>query len=262
MNFTMTNAELQRLKIILDSKVEQYNVSTFFIDTDPIQLPHRFTTKEDVEIVSLLVSTIAWGNRKSILKSGENILEIMQNEPKKFVENYTSIQLKNSKFVHRTFNAYDLDFLCRGIQHCYQTGGLEESFAVHSVLPGAMGRILSFREKIMQLEHEKRSEKHISNPLSGGAAKRLNMFLRWMVRDDNKGVDFGIWKTISPAELLLPLDVHTANISRQLGILKRDKNDGKALEEIMETLRKLDHKDPVKYDFALFGLGAFPDQSL
>jgi uncharacterized protein (TIGR02757 family) len=259
MKFKMTKKEFQELKLLLDQKVEQYNRSSFFIDTDPIQLPHRFSAKEDIEIVSFLVSTIAWGNRKSILKSGENILVIMESNPFQFITNYSSIALKNSTFVHRTFNTYDLDFLFRGLQHCYLTGGLENSFETHSLLPGAMGRILSFREKIMQLEHEKRSEKHISNPISGGAAKRLNMFLRWMVRSDDKGVDFGIWKSIAPSELLLPLDVHTANVSRQLGILKRDKNDKKALEEIMQTLRKLDPKDPVKYDFALFGIGAFPE---
>lgn len=255
----MTKNQLLALKEILDAKVDEYNRPSFFIETDPIQLPHRFDAKEDIEIVGLLVSTIAWGNRKSILRSGERMLEIMEHQPQQFLSNYNPQQLQNSTFVHRTFNAHDLDFFFRGLQHCYATGGLEHAFAVHEKIPGAMGRILSFREKMFAVEHEKRSEKHISNPLTGSAAKRLNMFLRWMVRNDTIGVDFGIWNTISPSELLLPLDVHTATISRKLGILQRTKNDGMALEEIMQTLRKLDENDPVKYDFALFGLGAFSD---
>ena len=249
MNFT-------ELKEFLDFKAEEYN-SPQFIESDPIQLPHRFSKKEDIEITSFLVSTIAWGNRKSIIKSGEKLLEIMQNNPFDFIQNYKDKVAKDLKFVHRTFNTIDLDFFFRSLQNIYQKGGMEKAFSPHPTLFGSQGRIVQFRNTFLETEHLDRSQKHISNPEKNSAAKRINMFLRWMVRNDQKGVDFGIWNSIQTSELSIPLDVHTSNISRKLNLISRKQNDGKALEELMINLREFDPVDPSKYDFALFGLGAF-----
>ncbi|MFT6503062.1 MAG: hypothetical protein ACJASQ_003194 [Crocinitomicaceae bacterium] len=248
----MTTLEL---KEYLDFKTEQYN-TPLFIESDPIQLPHRFSKKEDIEIVAFLVSTIAWGKREMIIKNGERLIEIMGGTPHDFILNYTANE--PIEFVHRTFNSIDLDFFFRSLQNIYMNhGGMENAFQPHAEYPGAQGRIISFRNLFLTTEHEQRSEKHISNPAKNSAAKRINMFLRWMVRNDNCGVDFGIWNSIPESELCIPLDVHTARMSTELGILKRKQNDWKALEEIMTVLRKLDPKDPSKYDFALFGIGVF-----
>ena len=244
------------LKEYLDFKAEEYN-SPKFIDSDPIQLPHRFTKKEDIEIVSFLVSTIAWGNRTSIIKSGEKLLQIMENSPYEYIQNYTDNHAKHLKFVHRTFNSNDLDFFFRSLQNIYKSGNLESAFIKHNEVFGSQGRIINFRSLFLETEHELRSQKHVSNPAKNSAAKRLNMFLRWMVRKDNKGVDFGIWDSIPAGELSIPLDVHTANIARKLGLITRKQNDGKALEEMMIKLREFDCNDPSKYDFALFGIGVF-----
>jgi len=243
-----------QLKEYLNFKAEQYNTKQF-IESDPIQLPHRFSKKEDIEIVSFLVSTIAWGKRAMIIKSGERLLDIMEQSPHEFIIDYE--KRNDLKFVHRTFNAIDLDFFFRSLKSIYQNGGMEKAFSPHSEFEGVKGRIVNFRAKFLQTEHEQRSEKHISNPAKNSAAKRMNMFLRWMVRKDNCGVDFGIWNTIPQSELYLPLDVHTSNNARELGLLTRKQNDWKALEELMAKLQKMDADDPVKYDFALFGIGAF-----
>ena len=245
----MTASELTEF---LNYKAQQYEDNSF-IETDPIQLVHRFERKEDIEIVGILIATIAWGNRKSIIKSGERLLDIM-GQPYEFIQNYSEL---NTVFVHRTFNSIDLDFFFRSLQNIYSKGTLEDAFKKHQTIDGVKGRIVNFRELFFEVEHEKRSEKHISNPLKNSACKRINMFLRWMVRPTNKGVDFGIWKSISTNELYLPLDVHTSNNARRLGLLTRKQDDWKALEELMQNLRKMDATDPVKYDFALFGLGAF-----
>lgn len=245
----MTRTEL---RLFLEEQTERFNHPDFIQD-DPIQLPHRFSRKEDIEITALLVSTIAWGKRELIIRSGERMLDIMGHEPYEFVRNYSANNLP--RFVHRTFNAEDLDFFFRSLQQIYAQGGLERTFSLHPEIPGVKGRIVRFRDAFLQTEHLARSEKHLSNPSSNSAAKRLNMFLRWMVRNDRRGVDFGIWRDIPSSELCIPLDVHTATISRKLGLLKRRQNDWKALEEIMQTLREFDPDDPAKYDFALFGTG-------
>ncbi|MDP5098641.1 MAG: TIGR02757 family protein [Crocinitomicaceae bacterium] len=247
----MNKAELQEY---LDFKSKQYNTRDF-IDSDPIKLPHRFTRKEDIEIVAFLVSTIAWGNRTMIIRSGERILNIMGNDPYNFVVNYESTE--HLDFVHRTFNGIDLDFFFRSLKNIYATGGLEKAFSNHSQIDGVKGRIVNFRDQFLATEHEKRSEKHISNPIKNSACKRINMFLRWMVREDKNGVDFGIWKSISTSELHIPLDVHTSRNARELGLIDRKQDDWKALEELMINLQEFDSKDPSKYDFALFGIGAF-----
>lgn len=236
------------LKDFLDEKAEQFN-NPNFIETDPIQIPHRFSKKEDIEISAFLISTIAWGNRQAIIKSGEKLIKLMGESPFDFVMNYRSGEKLD--FVHRTFNSVDLDYFILALQNLYATGGLEGAF-----LRGGKGGIIHFRERFFSLNHELRTGKHVANPLKGSSAKRINMFLRWMSRKDNRGVDFGIWN-LPMSNLYLPLDVHTGNISRKLGMLRRTQDDWRAVEELQEILIQLDPNDPCKYDFALFGLGAF-----
>jgi uncharacterized protein (TIGR02757 family) len=183
-------------------------------------------------------------------------VKIMGNNPHEFILNYTTPKTL-IPFVHRTFNATDLDFFFRSLKEIYQKSTLESLFLSNDEIGGVKGRIVNFRNEFFAIEHEKRSEKHVSNPLKGASAKRLNMMLRWFVRKDKCGVDFGIWNSIPTSELYLPLDVHTGNIARKLDMMQRTKNDWTALEEVQSILCKLDPNDPVKYDFALFGLGAF-----
>lgn len=246
--------ELIELKDFLDFKAEQYE-NHAFLEYDPIQIPHKFSQKEDIEIIGFLVATIAWGNRKSIISNGNKICEIMGNSPYDFIMNYK----KNSQvnFVHRTFNSSDLEFFFHALHTIYKTGDLELAFCGNFHDNSLKNYISNFRQLFLETSHLPRSEKHISNPNANSACKRLIMYLRWMVRDSKKGVDFGIWKSISPSELYIPLDVHTGTIARKLGILKRTQNDWKTNEELIEVLRKFDSIDPAKYDFALFGLGAF-----
>lgn len=242
------------LKEFLDQKAEEYNTPKF-IESDPIQIPHRFSKKEDIEITGLIISTIAWGNRKSIINNGEKLISIMGGQPHDFIMNYTSPN-QPIPFVHRTFNHEDLDFFFRALRSVYEQGSLEQLFDNHHEIKGVKGRIVNFRNHFFMTEHLNRSRKHISDPMKGASAKRLNMFLRWMVRKDNCGVDFGIWNNIEMSELHLPLDVHTGNIARKLNMLHRKQNDWKALAEVQQLLCEMDSRDPVKYDFALFGLGA------
>lgn len=237
----------------LNQKVAAYNRPDF-IQTDPIQIPKQFTCKEDIEITAFIIATLAWGNRTAIIKSGERLLEIMQFKPYDYILNYEE---QAHRFVHRTFNSDDLNAFFVSLQRIYAQGGLEQAFKPHPEIPGVKGRIVSFREAFTQDPFPERTQKHLANPLKGSSAKRINMFLRWMVRKDNSGVDFGIWNSIPMSELHLPLDVHTGNVARKLGILTRTQNDWKSVAEIQEQLVRFDPEDPCKYDFALFGLGAF-----
>ena len=249
--------KFSEIKELLELKSAQFN-SHDFIATDPIQIPHQFSKKEDIEIIGLLVALIAWGNRKMIIANGNKLVDIMGGEPHQFVLDYDPYYLHEVKFVHRTFNIVDLDFMLRALKEIYQQHeSLETTFSSHPDHPGIKGRIVNFREALLSTPHEARSEKHLSDPLKKSAAKRINMYLRWMCRTDEKGVDFGIWKSIPTSELFLPLDVHTGNVARKLKLIQRTQNDWVTLELLMEQLRKMDPKDPVKYDFALFGLGAF-----
>ena len=245
------------LKNFLDQKVEQYNTPDF-IQTDPIQIVHQYKTKQDIEIMGLLIATIAWGNRKSIIQNGERLSKLMENKPYDYLTNTTEKEWQHLDFVHRTFNKEDLLFFMSALQaHYSQSDSLEDLFLSNPSEPGVKSKIHSFRTSLLAHPHLKRTEKHISDPMNGSAAKRLNMFLRWMVRNDGKGIDFGIWNKIPLSELRIPLDVHTGNVARKLGILTRKQNDWKALDEIHAHLDKFDPKDPAKYDYALFGLGAF-----
>ncbi len=249
--------EIENLKSFLDEKVEQYN-RPFFTESDPIQIPHHFTQKQDVEIAALLAATIAWGNRKAILKSGHKMLEILDNAPYDFVLNHSKNDLKKvDGFVHRTFNSQDFIFFIQQLKRLYsQNTSLEPYFFIKPNEINTAMAIERFRTEFLNNQLT-RTQKHISSPAKNSSAKRLNMFLRWMVRDDNQGVDFGIWKKISPSKLSCPLDVHSGNVARKLGLLTRKQNDQKAVVELDSNLRKMDIQDPVKYDFALFGLGVF-----
>lgn len=246
------------LKAFLDEKVNTYN-NPNFIETDPIQIPHLFTLKEDIEISGFLVATIAWGNRKSIINNGNRLVELMGNSPYDFVMNFSEEQSESlSNFVHRTFNNEDLAYFLKSLQNIYKNhGGLETLFSKYAEIDSMQPAIHHFKKTFFELPHPSRTQKHISDPLKNSAAKRINMFLRWMVRNDATGVDFGIWKSIDSSQLSCPLDVHSGNVARKLKLLKRKQNDAKALLELDNSLRKLDSQDPVKYDFALFGLGVF-----
>ena len=246
------------LKEFLDEKVLLYN-NPNFIESDPIQIPHLFSVKEDIEIAGFLSATIAWGNRKMIINNAKKLMNIMGDSPYDFVMEHEEHHLEKLEyFVHRTFNGGDLKTFVKALQHIYTNhGGLEAVFAKNQNALSMQNSISEFKKIFFETEHLQRTTKHVSDPNNGSAAKRINMFLRWMVRQDQKGVDFGIWKSISPSQLSCPLDVHSGNVGRKLGLLIRKQNDGKALMELDINLRKLDANDPVKYDFALFGLGIF-----
>jgi uncharacterized protein (TIGR02757 family) len=248
----------KELKEFLDAKVEQYNRPDF-ITSDPIQIPHLFSKKEDIEIAGFLSATIAWGNRKSIINNANKMMDLLDHSPYDFIMNHQEEDLKKLEpFVHRTFNGLDFITFIKSLNHIYKHhNGLEAVFAKHAEKDSLQKAIHHFKQSFFEIEHLQRTQKHVSDPLKNSAAKRINMFLRWMVRDDNTGVDFGIWKSLSPSQLSCPLDVHSGNVARKLGLLKRKQNDGKALAELDAALKKLDKTDPVKYDFALFGLGVF-----
>ena len=248
----------QELKNFLDEKVLQYNTLDF-IDSDPVQIPHRFSAKEDIEISGFLAATITWGNRKMIINNANKMMLLMGNSPYDFVMNFSENDLENlDGFVHRTFNSDDLKFFVQSLRNIYQNhGGLEQVFAKHQTTESMQASISNFKQTFFEVEHLPRTTKHISDPLNNSAAKRINMYLRWMIRADKQGVDLGIWKSIPTSILSCPLDVHSGNVARKLNILTRKQNDAKALKELDTKLREMDANDPVKYDFALFGLGVF-----
>jgi uncharacterized protein (TIGR02757 family) len=247
---TLNNSDL---KALLDAKFRQYCVQEF-IAPDPISIPYRFTRKEDIEIAGLFSATLAWGNRKAILASATRLMQLMDEAPHDFVVNHTRKDLRRfENFAHRTFNGDDAACFIKALAFIYKNhGGLEAAFGAgaHADL---RSRIMQFRKLFFQLKHPARTGKHVSDPSKKSSAKRICMFLRWMVREN--GVDFGFWKSIRPAELALPLDVHTGRVSRSFGLLKRKQNDWLAVEEVTARLREFDPEDPVKYDFALFGMG-------
>jgi len=279
------------LKKILDEKLQQYNRSEF-IASDPIQIPHLFSKKEDIEIAAFLTSIIAWGNRKMIINNASRLMKLLDNSPYDFIINKVpdyntycklnpqsvefediigqnsnnenkNLQAINS-FVHRTFNGYDTIYFLLSLKRIYtELGGLEnvfnQGFAIDKTI---FSTLKYFRKEFLYLSHNKRVERHLSDVEKNSAAKRLNMFLRWMVRKDKSGVDFGLWGKISTSALMLPLDVHAGNESRKLGILMRKQNDWKAVEEVTENLRKFCPQDPIKYDFALFGSGVFHNKEM
>jgi len=241
----------EELKDFLDFKAAQYEHPRF-IETDPISLAHRFSQKEDIEIVAFLMATIAWGNRQSIIKSGEKLLAILGPSPLEYILAYHNGTCP--PFIHRTFNQVDLNGFFLGLQSLYINGGLQHAFQ------GKSNRldeyILHFRAQFVPFL-QPRSLKHVADPSKGSAAKRIVMFLRWMVRSPQNGVDFGLWDHIPLHALHVPLDVHTGNIARKLGLITRKQNDWQTNLELQQQLLVFDANDPAKYDFALFGLGAF-----
>ncbi len=248
----------RELKQFLDYKSDEFNRPEF-ISSDPVQIPHRYSLKEDIEIAGFLTATIAWGQRKSIIKNSLELMQLMDEAPFEFVMNHEDKDLiKLQKFVHRTFNSTDLICFLQSLRHLYtRYQGMENIFQLHAENYSLQRAIHQFKQAFFELPHPTRTEKHVSDPLSGSAAKRINMFLRWMVRNDNRGVDLGIWKSLSPSQLSCPLDVHSGQVARKLGLITRTQNDAKALVELDANLRRLDAEDPVKYDFALFGLGVY-----
>lgn len=246
------------IKSFLEEKAKRYE-SLDFIAVDPIKIPHQFSQKEDIEISGFLAATIAWGNRKSIINNAQKMMELMDYSPFQFILHHQEKDLKRfDGFVHRTFNADDLRYFIRALRHIYtKHQGLEQLFFKHASPVSLQEGIHHFKQVFFSLPHEKRTQKHVSDPLKGSAAKRINMFLRWMVRPNKRGVDFGLWTSLHPRQLSCPLDVHTGNVARKLNLIKRKQNDGKALAELDASLRKIDPEDPVKFDYALFGLGVF-----
>ncbi len=250
------------IKQLLDDKVLLYN-RLDFIDSDPIQIPRRFSRKEDIEIAGFLTATISWGQRKSIINNANRLMDIMDNAPYDFlIENsFSSNGIADmerlKRFVHRTFNGNDCLFFLESLKNIYtHHGGLETVFTdgYRSTFT-AFGALQHFRNVFLSLPHDTHVRKHLSDVSANSSAKRLNMFLRWMIREDENEVDFGLWKDIPTSALMLPLDVHTGDVARAYGLLNRKQNDWKAVEEITAVLRSFDAVDPIKYDFALFGIG-------
>jgi uncharacterized protein (TIGR02757 family) len=248
------------LKEFLDEKVNKYN-NTNFIESDPISIPHLYSKKEDIEISGFLVATIAWGNRTMILKNAKRMMGFLGNSPYDFMMSHKDTNLKNLEgFVHRTFNSSDFIYFIKALKHIYEKkNGLERIFNEYQTENSLQPAIHQLRKKFFELPHDTRTLKHISDPLNGSAAKKINLYLRWMIRKDDKGVDFGLWKSIPPSILSCPLDVHSGRVARKLDLITRKQNDAKAVQELDGILRQLDCNDPVKYDFALFGLGVFED---
>ena len=245
----------KELKDFLEEKYELYNRLSF-ITLDPISIPHQFSRKEDIEIAAFFSATIAWGQRPTIIRNANRLMQLMDNEPYRFILTSEKKDWKRFEgYAHRTFQTVDVVYFIQSLKNIYQHhGGLEKVFAKqgkHEMKEG----IQYLRKIFLEANPEKRTAKHIANVDKNASAKRINMFLRWMVRADNRGVDFGLWKSISPSLLYCPLDLHSGRVARKLGLLSRKQDDWKAVEELTAILREFDPADPVKYDFALFGLG-------
>ena len=276
-----SSIDLQQLKIFLDKKVEEYNLPSF-IKNDPVCIPHLFSKKQDIEIAGFFASIFAWGNRTTIINKSKLLMQLMDNAPHQFCVSHASSDLKKLlKFKHRTFNDTDLLYFIEFLKHHYSKNrSLESAFFNDQSLVGDQKvspkggparlshsggdlegatvetSLTSFYHYFFSLQDVPlRTKKHIASPEKNSSCKRLNMFLRWMIRNDTKGVDFGIWKKISPAQLICPVDVHVARVARHFNLLQRPAVDWQAALQLTSCLRRLDENDPVKYDFALFGLG-------
>ncbi|GAB4019123.1 TIGR02757 family protein [Spirosoma migulaei] len=255
------------LQDFLDAKADQYNRPSF-IERDPISIPHRFSRKQDIELMGFWAAVLAWGQRPVILKKANELVELMDGTPYEFIRNHQESDLKRFlAFKHRTFNATDaLYFLHFFRQYYLENNSLEDAFLPSaagqrsdekSMLPTVEQGLIAFHDRFCGLTDffPERTRKHIATPVQNSACKRLLMFLRWMVRSDDCGVDFGIWKQIRPDQLVMPIDVHVNRVARQLNLIDRPQTDWKAALELTETLRQFNPADPVRYDFALFGLG-------
>jgi len=251
----MNNPE--QLKIFLDKKVAEYNTIEF-IENDPVSIPHSFSKKQDIEIAGLFAAIFAWGQRKTIINKSKELMQLLDNAPYDFVLHFSDKDLKRfQQFKHRTFNSTDLNYFLQFLQQHYRKHpSLENAFVPETNSFDVKDALIFFHQYFFSLQSlQHRTRKHISSPDNNSTCKRLNMYLRWMVRHDNHGVDFGLWKKIKPAQLYCPLDLHVDRIARGLGLIQRIQNDWQTVEELTANLRKLDATDPIKYDFALFGLG-------
>jgi len=239
----------------LDKKVDLYNQPSF-INSDPICVPHLFKKKQDIEIAGFFTAIFSWGNRTTIINKSKELMQLMGNSPHQFIVQYKPHQLRSLRqFKHRTFNSDDLLCFIEALKHHYLVhDSLEKAFFPTNDLT-VENALNHFKSYFFSFPHMRRTEKHISSPLQRSTCKRLNMFLRWMVRNDNKGVDIGLWKNISPAQLICPIDVHVARVARKIGLLQRKQTDWQAAVELTTALAEFDKQDPVKYDFALFGVG-------
>lgn len=247
-----------QLKEYLDARFELYHTRSF-IESDPLQIPHRFSRKEDIEIAGFLTSTLAWGRRASIIKSAERLMKLLDDSPADFIMHSSQSEwIRFKGFVHRTFQPTDLNYFLDALRRIYLTeGGLEKVFMDGFEQNEIFGAIVNFRKVFLQWKPERRTLKHVSDPEKGSASKRLNLFIMWMCRQDNLNIHFGLWNKIPPSKLLIPLDVHVGRVARDLGLMKRKMNDWKAALELTQMLRTFDPNDPVKYDFSLFGIGLY-----
>lgn len=252
----LNNSEL---KEFLEEKHNQYN-RELFIDSDPIQIPKQFEDPKDIEIAGFFAATIAWGQRPTIIANMNSLIERMDNTPYDFIMGAGEEDLGTfSDFKHRTFNGEDCIFFLKSLKNIYQNhGGLGSLFQNSYNKKGNVKEaIQTFRNIFFEIPHPTRTQKHVADISKKSSAKRLNMFLRWMVRRDQNAIDFGLWDNIRMKDLYIPLDTHSGNIARKLDLLKRKQNDWKAVEELTGKLKEFDPEDPVKYDYALFGLGVF-----
>jgi uncharacterized protein (TIGR02757 family) len=250
----MSHEEMYEL---LETLHDKFNNESF-IEADPISVPHSFTAQGDIEIAGLLASTIAWGNRKAIVQSAHRMMRYMDNAPYDFVVNASDSEIATlSTYVHRTFNGEDFQDFVRGMRYIVTTRGsigdlFETSYAKHQDIRHVLSE---FRREFHSAPHNVHSEKHMSSIDKGAACKRLCMYLRWMVRRDDRGVDFGLWQKIPMSALYMPLDIHTGRMGRSLGLLSRKQNDWKTVDELTSSLRQFNAEDPVRYDYSLFGVG-------
>lgn len=256
---------LKSIKILLDKKVDEYH-QPFFIEQDPISIPHLFTKKQDIEIAGFFAAIFSWGNRKTIINKSKDLLQRMNMQPHEFVLHHSAKDLKQLLgFKHRTFNEDDLLYFIHFLNRHYSNNkSLETAFsnAITTIDKNVENGLKTFCNYFFEDEHLVRTKKHVSTPVKNSACKRLNMYLRWMVRANTNKVDFGIWKQIKPQQLIIPLDVHVLRVSEKLGLLKNTKANWKTAVELTEILTTFDSKDPVKYDFALFGMGVMENKIL
>lgn len=255
---TMISEPFDRNEVVqlLEEKASQFE-SYAFIETDPISVPHRYSQPDDIEIAGFLAATIAWGQRVTLIRNANWLLDRMDDAPADFIRSFEASDLAPfKKFVHRTFNGDDCLFFLNALKRIFaEHGSIENAFS--SPEGDVKNGIIQFRNRFLSGDDALRSAKHISDPAKNSASKRINMYLRWMVRSSHRNVDFGIWKRFQPHQLLCPLDVHSGGVARKLGILQRKQDDWKATVELTDMLRSFDANDPVKYDYALFGLGVF-----
>ncbi|HRH70450.1 MAG TPA: TIGR02757 family protein [Flavobacteriales bacterium] len=252
----MKRQPIPDLRALLDDAYDRY-ARPNFIGEDPIQIPRSFIKREDAEVIGFLTATIAWGQRKTIIANAQRLVELMEGTPHAFVLGASARELQRlAPFVHRTFNGEDLVQFILSLRHLsteYQ--GLEDAFLQRGEAGSMAEAIPRFKQRFFEIGHPARTRKHVADPSKGSNAKRINMYLRWMVRPNDRGVDLGLWKRITPKDLMVPLDVHTGRVARELGLLKRAQDDWKAVEELTGALRAFDADDPVKYDIALFAIG-------